>query len=136
MSHVCLMTCSALTERIGTVLRRALYKVVEELRPEKTVLGCLPATNRGVAEDIEFITDYPTIAVEGCSRFCVSKVLNKKGFNPCLILNAEEFLRRNGIDLSSARPEKLDAQGEAAVEFLAVKLSEFVDLLLGDKEER
>lgn len=129
-TKVCVMTCSGLTCPTGTVLRQAVYAVVEELRPEVTVLGCLPATNNDVGEDIEFITNYPTIAVEGCGDECVTRVMAKKGAGPAIIVRGDRLLSRLGFVPDEEEPAVLSTFGATAARVLARKIAAVVDLLL------
>jgi len=55
----------------------AIYKVLEELRPNQTVLICLPALAAEVEEDVEFVRDYPSIILDGCEKKCAEKVFTK-----------------------------------------------------------
>ena len=69
--------CTGINLVNGTVARMAIYKVLEELRPNQTVLICLPALAAEVEEDIEFVRDHPSIILDGCGKKCAEKVFNK-----------------------------------------------------------
>lgn len=59
----------------GLIARQAMYKVVEDLSPDKTLLVCLPALAAEVEEDVIFVRDSPTIVIEGCPDDCSTKIL-------------------------------------------------------------
>ena len=62
------MACTGINQIEGTIARMAIYKVLEELRPNQTVLSCLPALAAKAEEDVEFVWDYPSIILSGCNR--------------------------------------------------------------------
>ena len=55
---VCLQPCLGLRKE-SVLCRQAFYVVHEDMRPEQTVLGCGPALNANVQEDLDFINDVP-----------------------------------------------------------------------------
>jgi len=61
----------------GLIARQAMYKVLEDLRPDKTLLVCLPALAAEVEEDVIFVRASPTIVIEGCLDDCSTKVLGQ-----------------------------------------------------------
>ncbi len=46
----------------------AAYKVLDELRPNETVLICYPALTAKVDENVEFVQKYPTLVIDGCEK--------------------------------------------------------------------
>jgi len=54
------------------------YRVLEDLRPDETVLICLPALAADVEEDIEFGEKYPIIVIEGCDKLCCTRIFEEK----------------------------------------------------------
>ena len=70
---VCLQPCLGLRKE-AVLGRQALYVVHEDLLPDQTVLGCGPALNANVQEDVDFINLYPVVAVEACELDCATKL--------------------------------------------------------------
>ena len=75
---VCLQPCLGL-RRESVLCRQAFYVVHEDLRPETTVLGCGPALNANVQEDVDFINMYPVLAAEACEKDCATKLVARRG---------------------------------------------------------
>ncbi|MBS7605415.1 MAG: putative zinc-binding protein [Candidatus Bathyarchaeia archaeon] len=50
--------------------------------PNETLLLCLPAFVTGVEEDVKMVKENPNrvIAIEGCDRKCMSKILEGQGY--------------------------------------------------------
>lgn len=61
----------------GTISRLAVRKMMDEIRPEETVTICLPLYLAGGEEERNFAEDYPTIAVDGCSKCCAKRATEK-----------------------------------------------------------
>lgn len=61
----------------GTISRLAVRKMIDEIRPEETVTICLPLYLAGGEEERSFAEDYPTIAVDGCSKCCAKRATEK-----------------------------------------------------------
>ena len=125
---VCLQPC--LGQRKEAVLgRQALYVVHEDLRPDSTVLGCGPALNANVQEDVDFITMYPVLAVESCELDCATKLVDKKGKKAALTTRVTELAKELKIDLASLPEGHIDT-AHPAVQAVARRIAEQVDALL------
>ncbi|AFA49028.1 putative zinc-binding protein [Acetobacterium woodii] len=61
----------------GTISRLAVRKTMEELRPGTTTTLCLPLFIAGDGGEREFAEKYPTIAVDGCSKCCAKRAIEK-----------------------------------------------------------
>lgn len=60
----------------GTISRLATRKMLE-LRPDETVTICLPLYLAGGEEERGFAKEYPTISVDGCSKYCAKRATEK-----------------------------------------------------------
>ena len=60
----------------GTISRLATRKMLE-LRPDETVTICLPLYLAGSEEERGFATEYPTISVDGCNKYCWKRATEK-----------------------------------------------------------
>ena len=125
---VCLQPCLGLRKE-SVLCRQAFYVVHEDLRPEQTVLGCGPALNANVQEDLDFINTYPVLAVEACDKDCATALVAKKGQQAARTLRVTEIARELGIDLAALPDGQLDT-ADPAVQTLAKHIAGVVDELL------
>ena len=125
---VCLQPCLGLRKE-AVLGRQALYVVHEDLRPEITVLGCGPALNANVQEDVDFIELYPVIAVEACELDCATRLVDKKGRKAAQALRIGDLANELGIDLASLPEHHIDAD-HPAVQAVAKRIAEQVDSLV------
>jgi len=125
---VCLQPCLGLRKE-AVLGRQALYVVHEDLRPDTTVLGCGPALNANVQEDVDFINMYPVVAVEACELDCATRLVDKKGNKAAVTLRISDLVKSLRIDLSSLPEHEIDT-GEPAVQAIAKRIAEQVDALL------
>jgi uncharacterized metal-binding protein len=126
---VCLQPC--LGQRKEAVLgRQALYVVHEDLRPGVTELGCGPALNANVQEDVDFIEMYPVLAVESCDLDCATKLVDKKGQKAARTLRVTELAKELKLDLPALPEGHIDCE-HPAVQAVAKRIAEHVDELLG-----
>ena len=112
----------------GLIARQAMYKVLEDLRPDNTLLVCLPALAAEVEEDIIFVRDSPTIVIEGCPDDCSTKVLGqfdtKQIFSTYTVRNFTK-----DIEFSDSLIE-LSPEEEAIADQIAEKVAQDVDKIL------
>ncbi len=125
---VCLQPCLGLRKE-SVLCRQAFYVVHEDMRPEQTVLGCGPALNANVQEDLDFINTYPVLAVEACEKDCATKLVAKKGQQAARTLRVTELAKELGLDLTALPEGQLDTD-HPAVQALAKQLVRVVDELL------
>jgi uncharacterized metal-binding protein len=126
---VCLQPCLGLRKE-SILCRQAFYVVHEDMRPETTVLGCGPALNANVQEDIDFINMYPVLAVEACEKDCATKLVSKKGQQAAKTLRVVDMAEELGIDIGSLPEHHIDT-GHPAVQAMAKRLAAVVDEMLG-----
>lgn len=125
---VCLQPCLGLRKE-SVLCRQAFYVVFEDLRPEQTVLGCGPALNANVQEDIDFINMYPVLAVEACEKDCATQLVAKKGQQAARTLRVPEVAKELGIDVGSLPEGHIDA-ADPAVQAMAKHIAGIVDEML------
>lgn len=100
---ICYQPCLGVNPVETTVGRQAGYALAEELRPGQVALGCGPALNAMVQEDIDFITHYPVIAVEGCEKRCAQRLVEKFEQKVAVSLVVPDVLREAGINLAAEK---------------------------------
>lgn len=133
LEKICVLPSSELTTVFGKIGRQASYIICDDLKPGKIVLGCMPALFSNVQVDIDFITQYPVITLEGHSMHHAAKLVKKFLQNVAVEIDIEKLLKDNDIDVSDSSPEKLGPNGEKAVGFLAEYTAKKVDTLLTKK---
>ena len=125
---VCLQPCLGLRKE-SVLCRQAFYVVHEDMRPEETVLGCSPALNANVQEDIDFITLYPVLAMEACEKDCATKLVAEKGQQAARTVRVVELAKELGIELSSLPEHHIEAD-HPAVQAMAKRVAGMVDEML------
>jgi uncharacterized metal-binding protein len=124
---VAIVACTGMGKALGTVARQAAYKVVDELRPEKSVLICIPSLSAGVGEYKNLLRKYPSIILDGCVERCATKIISKnKG-----IMRAKVFMPQM-IAKYSLKPQSrtdLGEEGEKLISKIAEEVAALVDQL-------
>ncbi len=69
-TKVGIVSCSGEAIPEGTISRLATRRVLELLRPDKTVTICLPLFLAGNEGEQNFAKTHPTITVDGCPKLC------------------------------------------------------------------
>jgi len=126
---VCLQPCLGLRKE-AVLGRQALYVVHEDLRPEVTVLGCGPALNANVQEDVDFINMFPVLAVEACDKDCATRLVDKKGKAAARTVRVAELAEAEKIDLSGLPEGENIPADHPAVQAVAARIAAMVDELL------
>src|SRR5512136_1577277 len=65
-----IVSCSGESIAEGTISRLATRRVLELLRPDRTVTICLPLFVAGNEGERNFAKTHPTIAIDGCPKQC------------------------------------------------------------------
>jgi uncharacterized metal-binding protein len=127
---VCLQPCLGLRKE-AVLGRQALYVVHEDHRPDSTVLGCGPALNANVQEDVDFINLYPVIAVESCELDCATRLVDKRGQRATRTLRITDLARELNVELEALPEHHIDCD-HPAVQALAKRILQEVDALLAE----
>lgn len=75
----------------GTISRLATRKMLE-LRPDETVTICLPLFLAGGEEERSFATEYPTISVDGCNKYCGKRATEKYSAQVSASINVGDII--------------------------------------------
>lgn len=70
ITKVGIISCSGESIAEGTISRLATRRVLELLRPDRTVTLCLPLFLAGNEGERNFAKTHPTIAIDGCAKQC------------------------------------------------------------------
>jgi uncharacterized metal-binding protein len=129
--RVAVMPCTGVGQVVGTIARQAAYRVCEDLRPEDTVLLCLPALVRGVQEDLDMAKDCPVVVIEGCKHGCAAHALALQGSRPAASVSVPQVLLGKGLAIAREARRALRRDEQAAVELVAASVAEAVAELQG-----
>ena len=131
LKKVGVTACTGINDPNGTVARLAIYKVLEELRPNDTVLICLPALAAEVEEDVDFVRDYPAIVLDGCEKGCAQKVFAKFQSNIVGTFSVADY-RAQYPDLEPESVLVLGPGGEELASIIAADIATKVDEVLNN----
>jgi len=129
VTKVGIISCSGEGLPEGTLSRVACRKVLEDLRPGKSVTICLPLFIAGGEEERMFAAVYPTITVDGCEKRCAAEATEKLSAKPTKSLIVPEILKRRGLP----RPTKvrhLEKEEKAAAQAVAEEIAKAIDEVL------
>ena len=124
-----LIACSGEELPEGTVSREAALRVLELLRPGRTVTLCLPLFLAGEERERAFARFFPTIAIDGCEKRCAARATEMYSARPAVSLVVTELRERLGLD-PPHRVRGPDTAREALALALADLLAGEVDRLL------
>ncbi|MBC3898750.1 hypothetical protein GH811_03870 [Acetobacterium malicum] len=85
----------------GTISRLAVRKMMEELKPGMVSTLCLPLFIAGDGGEREFAEKYPTIAVDGCSKCCAKRAIEKYSNTVAGSIDVAEII---GEDIALQKP--------------------------------
>jgi uncharacterized metal-binding protein len=125
---VAIVACTGMCKSLGTVTRQVAYKVVEELRPDKTVLICIPSLAANVGEYKKYLRDYPSIILDGCVERCAAKIVSKNSGSIKGRLFLPQLEKKYG--LKPASRTEIGSEGEQLVTKIAEEVATMVDRLL------
>jgi uncharacterized metal-binding protein len=128
-----IISCSGEAIPEGTVARLAVRRVLESLRPGKTVTLCLPLFLAGEEGERNFAKTHPTIAVDGCEKQCAKWGTEKHSGPISGVLVISRILGTKAADCS--RSSRCASQiDKDAVSAVADKIAAEVDRVLADTD--
>lgn len=123
---VYVIPCSGIGKSLGTIGRKATYKVVEELRPQRTRTTCLALLTIGDEEALETIRKHRCVSIDGCPAKCAQKNIEVQKGRLVKSFIVTDFLRKH----RGLKPEgvtKLNPDGVDLANRLAEEVAEAVD---------
>ena len=117
----------------GSVTRFACRKVLDEIRPGKTVTICLPLFVAGDEKERNFACHYPTITLDGCGKRCAAISTEKLSGKPARSLVVTDILKKHGAKLSGNR-KTLTPEDLKLVDLVAEEIAQEVDKITGKEE--
>lgn len=126
---VAIIPCSGMDKALGSVARACAFRVVEELRPNKAVLVCIPPLVAGVKHYSEIVKTHPSITIDGCVERCATKIAARSGARiRGRVLIPESVQKRN---LKPKSASDIGSDGEKLAEELAEEIAAEIDRLVG-----
>ena len=92
-----IISCSGEDIPEGTVSRLATRRVLDSLRPGRTVTLCLPLFLAGDEAEREFARVHPTITVDGCDKLCAKKGTERYSGPVAASLVVSDLLEGKGL---------------------------------------
>jgi uncharacterized metal-binding protein len=124
-----IISCSGEAIPGGTISRVACRKVLEELRPGKSVTICLPLFIAGGEEERMFADLFPTITVDGCEKRCAALGTANLSGKPSRTLIVTEILKKRGIP-PTTKLRNLGDEEKAAALAVAEEIAAAIDEVL------
>ncbi|MCJ7470210.1 putative zinc-binding protein [Candidatus Bathyarchaeota archaeon] len=76
---VAIVACAGMDKALGSVARTTAFIITEKLRPNSTILICIPPLVADVKPYSELIKRYPVVTIDGCAERCATKIVAKTG---------------------------------------------------------
>jgi len=127
--YVFVIPCSGIGKSMGTVGRKATYKVIEKLRPQNTRTTCLPLLTVGDQETLKKVRENPCISIDGCPAKCAQKNIeasNGKLIKSFLVIDTI----RNHRNLKPEGIIELNPEGDKLVNIIAKDVAKAVDEIM------
>ncbi len=122
-----IVACTGMGKALGTVARQVAFKVVDELRPNSSVLICIPSSAAGVKGTKNLLKNYPIIALDGCAEMCASKITNKIGGQVITKVFLPQLIAK--YKLKPLSRTDIGEEGEKLVTKIAEEVAVLVDQL-------
>ncbi|MDH5420066.1 MAG: putative zinc-binding protein [Candidatus Bathyarchaeota archaeon] len=125
---VAIVACAGMDKPLGSVARACAFKVVEDLKPEDSVLVCIPPLVAGVKPHSEWIKKYPIITIDGCPERCATKIVAKNGGKIRGRVFIPQSVQKYGLKPKAS--EEIGPEGEELAEKIAEDTALLVDKIL------
>ncbi len=117
----------------GTLTRHASRKVLDKLRPGRTVTICLPLFIAGDKGERNFAKKFPTITVDGCDKCCSRLATERLSGKPSHFIIVSQVLQIQGIGVPQSR-RTLTEKDQIAVDAVAEEIAKKVDEILKENQ--
>ena len=125
---VAIVACAGMDKPLGSVARACAFKVVEDLKPEDSVLVCIPPLVAGVKPHSEWIKKYPIITIDGCPERCATKIAAKNGGKIKGRVFIPQSVQKHGLKPKAS--EEIGPEGEELAEKIAEDTALLIDKIL------
>lgn len=117
----------------GTISRLATRKMMDEIRPEQTVTICLPLFIAGGQEERSFAKEFPTIAVDGCSKACARKATEKYSGKVNRVVYVDEIIGKEAAEGPILSTRQLTQAHQGMVDQVVAVVAKEFDAILEEK---
>jgi uncharacterized metal-binding protein len=114
----------------GTISRLATRKMLDEVRPDKTVTICLPLFLAGGQEERMFAKTFPTIAVDGCNKACAKRATEKYSGKVNGIILVSDIIGNAVAESSALSTRDLTAEHQEMIDKVAAEITKQFDAIL------
>lgn len=124
--NIGIIACSGEECLGGTLSRLAVRKMMDELRPGKVSTLCLPLFIAGGEQERAFAQNHPTISVDGCSRCCARRAIEKYSGAVAGMVDVETLLGKKTalndsvVSTKDLSPEQLELVNEITKEIIRI----------------
>ena len=125
---VAIVACAGMDKSLGSVARACAFKVVEDLKPEDSVLVCIPPLVAGVKPHSEWIKKYPVITIDGCPERCATKIVAKNGGKIRGRVFIPQSVQKHGLKPKASA--EIGPEGEKLAEKIADETGLLIDKVL------
>jgi uncharacterized metal-binding protein len=131
ITKVGIVSCSGESIAEGTISRLATRRVLEVLRPDRTVTICLPLFVAGNEGERNFAKTHPTIVIDGCAKQCAlwGTEQHSGPVNGALVVSEILGTAATGCNRSSRGTSKADKD---AISTVAEHIAAEVDRILAE----
>lgn len=129
-TQIGVVSCSGEDCLGGTISRLATRKMLDEIRPDNTVTICLPLFLAGGQEERMFAKEYPTIAVDGCSKACAKRATEKYSGKVNSVVLVSDFIGDELAESPALSTRDLTAEHRAMVDKVAAEVTKQFDAIL------
>ena len=126
--RVMILPCSGIGKAYGSVGREAMYRVVEELRPDATSTVCLSLLMLGDADAQAQVREHPTITIDGCPKACAQINVQAADSQPAASFRVFDVFRAHK-ELKVRSVSDLGESGREMARILAEEIAAKVDEL-------
>ena len=129
VAKVGIISCSGEALAGGTISRLATRRVLELLRPDRTVTLCLPLFLAGNEGERNFARTHPTITVDGCEKQCAKWGTEKHSGPVSVALVVPEILKQAASSCHCST-QTLTEEDTEAIWAVAERIAAEVDSVL------
>lgn len=130
--NIGVVSCSGEDCLGGTISRLATRKMLDEIRPDETVTICLPLYLAGGEEERGFAEEYPTIAVDGCSKCCAKRVTEKYSGKVSAAIDLSDIIGKETAEAQALSTRDLTDEHREMVKKVAKEVRIKFDEVLND----
>jgi len=124
-----IVSCSGENCLGGTISRLATRKVLEE-KENETVTICLPLYLAGGEEERNFAKEYPTIAVDGCSKCCAKRATEKYSGKISTSIDLSKIIGKKTATSESLSTKMINDSHKEMIESVANEIRKKIDEIL------